>query len=271
MKFQEPSGHNSSLSSPSCEQDFQAFQVLEGELSAGILFVADHASAGLPQGYGSLGLNADQFERHIAYDIGIEGVARQLNKRLNVPVVMSCFSRLLIDPNRGANDPTLIMKISDGAIIPDNAQINEAETAHRIAAYYQPYHDAITAKIEEFLALNIRPIIISLHSFTHDWRGTLRPWHAGILWDQDDRFVAPLLDALRADPELTVGDNQPYTGQLYGDCMHRHGTSRGLAHALIEIRQDLISSAEGQEAWAERLSSICTELLQKEEIIALTR
>lgn len=271
MKFSEPSCQNSALVSPNKEENHPAFCVLEGELSHGLLFVADHASARLPAHYDSLGLAADQFERHIAYDIGIEEVARGLNARLKAPVVMSCFSRLLIDPNRGANDPTLIMKISDGTIIPDNARIDEAEIAHRKATYYQPYHDAISAQIDQFIAMNIRPIIISLHSFTHDWRGILRPWEAGILWDQDDRFVTPLLEALRADPDLTIGDNQPYTGRLFGDCMHRHGTSRGLAHALIEIRQDLIASRDGQNEWADRLSCICTELLNRKEIIALTR
>lgn len=251
--------------------EFSAFHSLEGDLRKGLLILVDHASAALPPEYGTLGLDEAQFSRHIAYDIGIEGVARGLNNELDVPVVMSQFSRLLIDPNRGVGDPTLVMQISDGAVIPANANVSAQEVAYRVEQFHQPYHQAISANIEQFLENDICPIIISLHSFTDNWRGTLRPWQAGILWDQDPRFVKPLLSALREDPRLTVGDNEPYTGQLKGDCMYTHGTSRGLAHALIEIRQDLIEHEAGQQEWAMRLSEIFTRLLSDEKVIAPCR
>lgn len=250
---------------------FPAFSALEGDLAPGLLIIVDHARANLPDEYGSLGLNDTEFERHIAYDIGIEGVARGLNQQLNVPVVMANFSRLLIDPNRSVDDPTLVMRVSDGALIPKNAYIERDEIERRITNYHQPYHSAITKQIEQFLAAGIVPMLLSLHSFTHNWRGTERPWHAGILWDQDPRFVSPFLAALRRDNHLIVGDNEPYTGKLKGDCMHTHGTQRGLAHALLEIRQDLITTRQGQLEWADRLSTLLSDLLVNEEVIALCR
>jgi len=260
----------SPLTSPNCDQ-FAPFTRLKGDISKGLLVLADHARADLPASYGSLGLAPDQLKRHIAYDIGIEGVARGLNQRLNVPVIMANFSRLLIDPNRGEEDPTLVMRISDGALIPENAYAEEEEINKRLELYHRPYHSAVTDHIDQCLAQDIIPIVLSLHSFTHEWRGTSRPWHAGVLWDQDDRFVVPFLSALSQDPDLVVGDNEPYTGKLKGDCMYRHGTQRGLAHALLEIRQDLIESPQGQEAWAERVSGLLYDLLADKQLIAPCR
>lgn len=254
-----------------CGSSFEPFKVLHGARDLGLIVVADHASASLPEKYGTLGLGADQLSRHIAYDIGIEEVASGLHHSLNVPVVMSQFSRLLIDPNRGEDDPTLVMRTSDGALIEGNARICSTEIEHRKAAYYRPYHQAITEIIDGFLEAGIHPIILSLHSFTDNWRGTPRPWHGGILWDQDHRFVRPLLDVLQSESHLHIGDNEPYTGQLKGDCMYRHGTSRGLAHALLEIRQDLITSKSGQDEWVDRLANHLSRLLSNEELIAPCR
>lgn len=260
-----------SLETADCSSRFEPFKHLNGELKPGLLILADHASAKLPDQYGSLGLRQEEFSRHIAYDIGIEAVATGLHQALNVPVLMSQFSRLLIDPNRGEDDPTLVMRISDGALIEGNARIDETEIERRKALYYRPYHQAISDQIDQFLAADICPIILSLHSFTDNWRGTPRPWHGGILWDQDPRFVHPLLSSLQSEGSLHIGDNEPYTGMLKGDCMYRHGTSRGLAHALLEIRQDLITSSEGQNEWVDLLARHLTALLSDEELIAPCR
>jgi len=262
---------NPSYSPPSAQHEFCPFTCLEGDLSLGLLIIVDHARADLPAHYGSLGLPPDQFKRHIAYDIGIEGVARGLHAQLDVPVIMANFSRLLIDPNRGADDPTLVMRVSDGALIPNNAYIGPEEVNHRLLLYHQPYHHAIKQQIDHFLDAGIVPVLLSLHSFTDKWRGTSRPWHGGVLWDQDPRFLTPFLESLRADPDLLIGDNEPYTGQLKGDCMHTHGTRRGLAHALLEIRQDLISTPRGQEEWAKRVGAILHDLLTNEQVIAPCR
>jgi predicted N-formylglutamate amidohydrolase len=251
--------------------DFPAFRTVPGNPAGGLVIVCDHASNALPAEYGDLGLPPDEFHRHIAYDIGAAAVTLTLAEMLNVPAVLSTFSRLLIDPNRGEDDPTLIMRLSDGAVVPGNAKVDAAERARRIARFHAPYHRAVSETIAASLASGHPPAIFSVHSFTAVWRGARRPWQAGVLWDLDPRFAVPLIEALAADPALTVGDNEPYSGALANDTMYRHATRRGLAHALIEIRQDLIGEAGGAAAWAARLAPILAELNRRPELHEIRR
>ncbi len=234
----------------------ESFARIHGDLKRGFVLLADHARNHLPAEYGSLGLAPEQFGRHIAYDIGVEAVTRGLAQRLGCPALMAAFSRLLIDPNRGADDPTLIMRVSDGAVVPGNAHIDEAERQRRVARFHQPYHAAITAEIDLAIGQGIAPVLVSLHSFTPYWKGAARPWHVGVLWDEDRGFASHLLDALRAQGDLCVGDNEPYSGALEGDTLYTHGTCRGLRHGLIEIRQDLIAQQSGVDEWISRLAPI---------------
>jgi predicted N-formylglutamate amidohydrolase len=237
--------------------DFQSFEILPGEHDRGMVILGDHAMNRLPVRYGNLGLPEAAFRRHIAYDIGIEGLVRQLSAQLGVPAVLGGFSRLLIDPNRGEDDPTLIMKISDGAVIPGNHPITVEEWNHRIETFHRPYHQAVAREIDRVAnAAGKAPLVLSLHSFTPAWKGVPRPWHAAVLWDSDHRAVAPLLDLLRADADLIVGDNEPYDGALKGDTMYRHCMVTGIPHTLLEVRQDLIGDEEGISAWAGRLAPI---------------
>lgn len=244
----------------SVTDDFPPVSLVDGDPAAGVLVVCDHAANRLPPDYGDLGLPASELRRHIAYDPGAAAVARGLARRLGAPAVLSTFSRLLIDPNRGEDDPTLIMRLSDGAVVPGNAAVDGHERARRIARFHAPYHAAIDAAIDAALATERPPVIVSIHSFTPVWRGSLRPWHAGVLWDSDPRLARPLIAALRASGDLVVGDNEPYSGALANDCMYRHASRRGLAHALVEIRQDLIGEAAEAEAWAGRLAEIVARL-----------
>lgn len=232
------------------------FVAIEGDDRTGILVICDHASNRVPAAYGSLGLPAAEFERHIGYDIGAAAVTEVLAARLGAPALMTTFSRLLIDPNRGEDDPTLVMRLSDGAVVPGNARTDAAERELRLATYHRPYHRAIEARLDAMLAAGIVPLVVSLHSFTPVWRGTPRPWHAAVLWDSDPRAALPMIAQLRADPALVVGDNEPYDGALRGDTLYRHATRRGIAHALLEIRQDLIADRDGAVGWAERLVPI---------------
>ena len=240
-----------------------------GDVACGVLIVCDHASNALPEDYGTLGLARAQLERHIGYDIGADEVTRETARLLGAPALLANFSRLLIDTNRGEDDPTLIMRLSDVAVVPGNADHDEAERQFRINYFYAPYHAAIGAAIDAAIAAGHPPAILSIHSFTENWRGRPRPWHAGILWDADPRLAELLLAALRAEPGLVIGENVPYTGQLEGDCLYRHGTQRGLAHALIEIRQDLVRDRAGQLEWAERLARILGALLAGDARAAL--
>ncbi|HVY41823.1 MAG TPA: DUF1244 domain-containing protein [Hyphomicrobiaceae bacterium] len=238
----------------------ESFVILPGRADAGLVLICDHADNAFPPGYGTLGLPSDQLQRHIAYDIGAAAVTRIIADSLGLPAVMTRFSRLLIDPNRGADDPTLIMRLSDGAIVPGNRHLDKEERQKRIDRYYTPYHRAIDRVIDACMEAGTPPALFSIHSFTESWKGVPRPWHAGILWDRDQRLARPLIEQLEAEGTLIVGDNQPYSGALEGDCMWQHGTMRGLAHAIIEIRQDLIRDTAGQRMWAQRLIGIIEKL-----------
>jgi predicted N-formylglutamate amidohydrolase len=234
-----PSSAAFRLQDPACQP--HPVEFVDGALESGALILCDHASNAVPPDLGDLGLPETEFARHIAYDIGAAAVTRSLARRLEAPAILTCFSRLIIDPNRGRDDPTLVMRLSDGAVVPGNAAVDEGEVARRVARFYDPYDLAIAAAIRRACEAGHPPVIVTMHSFTPIWRGRPRPWHVGILWDADDRFAAPLLDGLRAEPGLVVGDNEPYDGALAGDTIDRHATAAGLANALIEIRQDLIA------------------------------
>ncbi len=239
-------------------QDFHPVEIINPTAPPGLLIITDHASNALPPEYGTLGLPAEEFERHIAYDIGTAGVARALAQRLNATAILSGFSRLLIDPNRGEDDPTLVMKISDGAIIPGNRDADTAEVARRLDRCYRPYHAAIEAQIAR--AAPPGPNIISLHSFTPQLQGRPpRPWHAGVLWGPDVASGQRLVERLRADPALCVGVNEPYVGGNIGECLDQHAFGRGLRNVLLEIRNDLIVDAPQQQAWADRLAPLIRE------------
>lgn len=236
---------------------FAPFEVVAGDRGAGLVIVADHARRDLPDEYGDLGLPASEFDRHIAYDIGVETVARALATLTGAPAVLAGFSRLLIDPNRGEDDPTLIRQLYDGTVVPANYPMTNEERERRLDLFYRPYHDAVAAMVASVAAASGKaPFIFSLHSFTPAMQGFVRPWHAGVLWDLDDRAARPLIEMLARDPLLTVGDNEPYDGALRGDTMYRHAIVNGFAHALLEIRQDLIADESGAEDWARRLAPI---------------
>ena len=237
-------------------ETYQPYFELDGNIESGLLIVCDHARNTLPAQYGSLGLPESAFERHIAYDIGVEAVVRQLSESLNCPAVLSDFSRLLIDPNRGSDDPTLVMRLSDGQVIPSNHPLSDNERQYRTKTFHQPYHAAITAQIDRFLAAGISPAIFSVHSFTHAWKGVARPWHVAMLADVDTGFHSHMLSGLRDLPDIVVGYNEPDDAAVKVDCMQTHGIRRGVQHALVELRQDLIGDEAGQARWAKLLAPI---------------
>ncbi|MBZ9747503.1 N-formylglutamate amidohydrolase [Mesorhizobium sp. CO1-1-7] len=249
---------------------FAPFDIVEGDRKRGIVLLADHARRDLPEEYGSLGLPAAEFDRHIAYDIGVEAVTRELAALLDAPAVLANFSRLLIDPNRGEDDPTLIRQLYDGTIIPGNYPLAQEERERRLDRFYRPYHDAVGVMIASVAqASGQAPFIFSVHSFTPAMQGKQRPWDVGILWDKDDRVARPLIDMLAEDKQLVVGDNEPYDGALRGDTMFRHAIVNGYAHALIEIRQDLIADQKGILAWAGRLAPIVDAIDRHPDIHAV--
>lgn len=239
-----------------------AYEAVEGAEGGQVLLLCDHASAEVPEIVGgSLGLPDAEMRRHIAFDIGARGVTLELARLLRAKALLTRFSRLVIDPNRGEDDPTLVMRLYDGTVIPGNRQVTEAEVERRLELFHRPYHRAVTAAIDRMLAGGRTPALISMHSYTPQLKGRPpRPWQVGVLWHRDGRIALPLMERLRGEG-LCVGDNEPYSGELEGDTMSRHGTGRGLPHVLIELRQDLIGTPEAEREWAARLAPILSDVI----------
>ncbi|MEM9591728.1 MAG: N-formylglutamate amidohydrolase [Pseudomonadota bacterium] len=238
------------------------YRTIEGDVKLGLLLLCDHAQNSVPEEFHTLGMRTEDLHRHIAFDLGAEGVTQFLAKMLGVPAVISQFSRLLIDPNRGLDDPTLIMEVADGLVVPGNVGLSPEAREERLDRFYRPYDAAVTGAIDAAIGAGKPPVIVSIHSFTQAWKGHPRPWHASVLWDKDPRLPKPLLERLATIPDAVIGDNVPYSGQLKGDTLYRHATTRGLAHALIEVRQDLILGEEGQAEWAAHLARVLSDVLQ---------
>ncbi len=238
-----------------------AFKI-EGETQPGRwLVTCDHASNHVPDWVngGNLGIPPADMARHIAWDVGAAGVARELGRLLDSPVILSDFSRLVIDPNRGEDDPTLVMRLYDGTIIPANRHADATEVERRLDALYRPYHAACA----RLAALRPDRVIVAVHSFTPSLRGRPpRPWHVGVLYSHvDARLSRPLIARLQQETDLCIGDNEPYSGHLPGDAIDRHALSMGRHNTLIELRNDLIETAAQQAHWAARLAPILTEAL----------
>ncbi|MCV2893735.1 N-formylglutamate amidohydrolase [Lentibacter sp. XHP0401] len=241
--------------------DYQPFEVSGAERNGPWVIACDHATNTVPPfvNGGSLDLPAGDMGRHIAYDVGIKGVSLALGALLNAPVICSNFSRLVIDPNRGEDDPTLLMKLYDGTIIPANRHADEAEKTRRLEACYRPYHAALKALMDERTA----PVLLTLHSFTPQLAGRpKRPWHVGVLHASDTRLSDPLLDLLRQNEALCVGRNQPYGGHLPGDTIDKHAITQGRHNTLVEIRNDLIQTETQQSEWAKRLAPVLQDALR---------
>ena len=235
--------------------NYAPYQIEGQDRPAQVVVICDHAANTVPDfvNHGDLGISAADISRHIAYDVGALGVSKRLAEYLNAPLIYSNFSRLVIDPNRGEDDPTLVMQLYDGSIIPANRNISEADINKRLEKCYRPYHKAL----ETVLSQRENPIILSIHTFTKQLNGYAgRPWHVGVLYSHDQRLAKPLLSELHAKPELDIGDNQPYSGHLKGDTMETHALQHGRIHALIEIRNDLIETTENQHKWADKLAPI---------------
>jgi predicted N-formylglutamate amidohydrolase len=226
--------------------------------SSPFLILCDHASNAIPPEYGSLGLGKGEREAHIAWDPGALDVSRQLARELNATLVYATVSRLLIDCNRDPSDPDSIVDVTaDSRIsIPGNAGLSDAERRRRVASVHAPYHAAIEKIIGERLDGGRATSLIAVHSFTPVYRGASRPWEIGIVFDRNRHLADELIEALKAEG-LVVGVNEPYSpaDRVYYT-LTRHAESRGLAAAMIEIRNDLIKSGEQAKAWGTRLAAL---------------
>jgi predicted N-formylglutamate amidohydrolase len=248
------------------------FRVVNPDGQAPVLLLCDHASRTVPRRLGNLGLADADLRRHIGWDIGAADVTERLACRLDAPAVLSGYSRLVIDCNRWPDHPTAIPEVSDGIAVPGNKGLMERERRARLDACFTPYHDAVKARLAAFAERGVTPAVLMIHSFTPQMNGAQRPWHIGILWDNDPRIPVPLMRNLAADPMLVVGDNEPYSArEPAGYSIRVHAMSAGLPHALIEIRQDLIDTAGGAAEWAGILAKAVEPILAGTDLYCAMR
>jgi predicted N-formylglutamate amidohydrolase len=219
------------------------------------VIVTDHASWRIPRGLGDLGLPASELQRHIAWDIGALAVAQQVAAALDAPLIAQNYSRLVIDCNRDPGVASSIPTVSEASSIPGNLDLSAAQINARRREIFDPYHECIRALLDARLAAARPTILVAQHSMTNIFKGIRREMHAAILYNRDRRFAGLVLDILRREPDLVVGDNEPYFVSDATDyTIPRHGEARGLPHVEIEIRQDLLGDAAGQSDWARRIT-----------------
>jgi len=225
------------------------------------LLTCDHYGRLTPRSLGDLGLPASELTRHIAWDIGIAGVAEALSKQLDAHLIAQRYSRLVIDCNRPPGAPGSIPRISEATTIPANEALGREAAELRRQAIFNPYHRRIAEVIDARLREGVPTVLVSLHSFTPIYAGIARPWHIGTLYQRDTRLPQLLLKQLRGEGDLVVGDNEPYAVSDETDyTIPVHGEARGLMNTGIEIRQDLIADQAGQQQWADRLARIFGEI-----------
>ena len=237
---------------------YQAFTIEGATRPSRWLITCDHAYNTVPDfvNGGDLGLSTEDMARHIAYDVGAAGVTLELARLLNAPAILSNFSRLVIDPNRGEDDPTLLMKLYDGTIIPGNRHADAAELEMRLNRCHRPYHTALA----ELAARREDTVIVAVHSFTPQLKARPpRPWHLGLLYAADERLSRPFFKRLEQEKDLCIGDNQPYGGHLPGDSIARHAIAFERPNILLELRNDLIETERQQINWAQRLAPMMIE------------
>src|ERR1700731_1642264 len=225
------------------------------------LLTSDHYGRLIPLALGDLGLETSELTRHIAWDIGIAGVAEALSDHLGAHLVAQRYSRLVIDCNRPPGAPSSIPRISEATVIPGNEGLARDTAEARREAIFDPYHRRIAEVIDRRLRDGVPTVLVSLHSFTPVYAGIARPWHIGTLYHRDTRLPPLLLKLLRSEADLVVGDNEPYAVSDETDyTIPVHGEARGLMNTGIEIRQDLIADQAGEREWADRLARIFGEI-----------
>ncbi len=253
-------------------EDPPVFDVVNGHSNARVVLLCDHGGREVPRRLDRLGLEEKIMERHIAWDIGAEALTRDLAAKMGWTAIIAGYSRLVIDPNRQLDDPTSIPEHSDGVSISGNIGLSEDARRSRVREIFHPYHMAVQQAIERHTDHNTAPAILSLHTFTPEFAGVTRPWEAGVLWIDDARLPSLLLDALKGEPGLTVGDNEPYSARLgLGYTTSRHADAHGLANATLELRQDQVNTPSGIADWSARLTQIFAEVFADESLYEIYR
>jgi len=231
------------------------FSVMNEKGKAPLLLLCDHASKAVPKALGSLGISETELSRHIGWDIGGLDAAIALSTVLDAPLVASGYSRLVIDCNRWPGGEGSTPEVSDGTVVPANQGLTREQVDARAEACFWPYHREVDRVLDAMTAGNRQVCLLVVHSFTPVMKGFVRPWHVGVLWNDDPRLPEPLLTELRRDSELVVGDNEPYSARAsYEYTLTAHARSRAIPHCSLEVRQDLMATPDDARTWGRRLA-----------------
>lgn len=243
--------------------------VLREEGSSPFFLTCEHAGRMIPGQLGDLGISDRERARHIGWDIGAAAVAEQLSRHLGAPLVSQTYSRLVIDCNRALDHPDSIPIVSEHTRIVGNCGLSPAEIAARGDEIYRPFHDTIAQGLDARRTAGLPSILIAVHSFTPVFKGMRRPWHIGLLFNRDSRLAGILASLIGEDQSISVGINEPYAiSDSIDFTIPEHGEKRGIPHVEIEIRQDLIESADGQRAWANRLAGWLLRILETPSVVS---
>ncbi|MBM6582278.1 N-formylglutamate amidohydrolase [Microvirga sp. BT689] len=245
-------------SAATAEQPVAAIENPQGP--SPILLICEHASNRLPARYGTLGLAPSELESHIAWDPGALGVAQELSRLLDAPLIHATVSRLVLDLNRDPSAPDSIWTLSERTAIPGNLDLDPTERARRVREVYDAFHGAVDAFADARMAAGQLTTVVSIHSFTPVYRDVQRPWHVGLIFNRDERYARSVEAGLKQDQALIVGMNEPYSpANRVFHTLERHAERRGLPPLMIEIRNDLIRTQDGQASWAGRLAPLLRE------------
>lgn len=218
------------------------------------LLVCEHAGLAVPTALGDLGLARDSWQQHIASDLGAKQVARGLAQQLGSTLIFQQYSRLVIDCNRKYNADSLIPEVSHGTVISGNCGLGEKDRMARINEIHAPFHKEVAQELDRRKRQDIPTILVSIHSFTPKLGDEDRPWHIGVQYAKNPAFAHIVLNILREDTDLCVGDNLPWPVNETNDyTIPVHGDGRKIPYVMIEVRQDLITTTETQNSWADRL------------------
>ncbi len=245
-------------------RDPPPFEVLRPEAPSQFFLTCDHAGREFPSRLGTLGLEPSDLDRHITWDIGAAGVARGLSEILDATLVLQTYSRLVVDCNRTPEADDFIAGSSESTIVPGNLRVSADEAEARTREVFRPYHAKTSELLDQRAAAKRDTVLVAVHTCTDVYHGVWRPWHVGVLYDRDDRFARTVLEVFGQMGELTVGENKPYTLSHTRDySVPIHAEVRGLPHVELEIRQDLVATAQDQEEWAYRVSRVLREAHSK--------
>lgn len=248
------------------EDEPAPFEVHNRAGASPLLIVVDHAGRRVPRSLRDLGLSADAFERHIAWDIGARDIALRLAERFDARTICSVYSRLVVDLNRYVWDPSSMPETSDATRVPGNNGLDWPTRERRVAELHRPYHDRVGHELDAMIADDADPILLSIHTMTDRMQGgARREEEVAVCWvEEDQRLSAPLLERLRSSGEMVVGDNTPYALELPTDfTVPQHAMRRGLRSIQVEFRQDLVDSAAKAARWADCFADALKPLISR--------